>query len=108
MRTSIVGLFPKDVEEWAANICRLTHYDQRCVGSCVIVSNIIHSLVYDDTAPTYQQILDWGKKYDDRIKNYIELARKDNLNALELQNSNSMGYTLKTLAVALWAYWHAS
>ena len=108
MRTSIVGLFPKDVEEWAANICRLTHYDPRCVGSCVIVSNMIHSLVYDDTAPSFQQILDWGKKYDDRIKDYIELARQDNLNVLELQDSNSMGYTLKTLAVGLWAYWHAS
>ena len=45
MRTSIVGLFPKAVEECAVNICRLTHYDPRCVGSCAIVSLLIHSLV---------------------------------------------------------------
>jgi ADP-ribosylglycohydrolase len=108
MRTSIVGLFPKDVEEWAANICRLTHYDPRCVGSCVIVSNIIHSLVYDDITPAYEQIVDWGEKNDDRIKEYIDLAQEENLKALDLQDSNSMGFTLKTLAAALWAYWHAT
>jgi len=49
-----------------------------------------------------------GPVIDKVLSPPIELARKDNLNALELQNSNSMGYTLKTLAVALWAYWHAS
>ena len=55
MRTSIVGLFPKAVEECAANICRLTHYDPRCVGSCVIVSELIHSLVYDNKGLTYNR-----------------------------------------------------
>lgn len=34
MRTSIVGLFPNHVTECAENICKLTHYDPRRVGSC--------------------------------------------------------------------------
>ena len=46
MRTSVVGLFPKCVTECAENICKLTHYDPRCVGSCVIVSSLINALVY--------------------------------------------------------------
>ena len=107
MRTSIVGLLPADVEENAANICRLTHYDPRCVGSCVIVSEIIHSLVYDAISPSYEQIVEWGNKYDNRIKEYIDFALDNNINRLELQEVNSMGYTLKTLAAGLWAYWHA-
>ena len=64
MRTSIVGLFPKAVEECAANICRLTHYDPRCVGSCVIVSELIHSLVYDNKGLTYHQMVDIAQRYD--------------------------------------------
>lgn len=108
MRTSIVGLLPKNVEEHAANICRLTHYDPRCVGSCVIASEIIHSLVYDDVAPTYQQIVDWGNKYDGRIKEYIDLARENEITSLNLQDRKSMGYAHKTLAAGLWAYWHAT
>ena len=108
MRSSIVGLFTENVEEWAANICQLTHYDPRCVGSCVIVSNIIHSLVFENTAPTYEQIVDWGGKYDERIKEYIDLAHNEDIKVLNLQDEKSMGYTLKTLAAALWAYWHAT
>lgn len=107
MRTSIVGLLPKEVEESAANICRLTHYDPRCVGSCVIVSEIIHALVYKGVSPTYEQIVEWGGKYDDRIKEYIELAYNSDIDDLGLQDEKSMGYTLKTMAAGLWAYWHA-
>ena len=107
MRTSIVGLLPNNVEECAANICRLTHYDPRCVGSCVIVSKLIHSLVYDEEPINYSQIIDTARKYDERIEEYVDLAYNSNLiEALDLQNWDSMGYTLKTLAAGLWAYWH--
>jgi ADP-ribosylglycohydrolase len=107
MRTSIVGLFPKAVEECAANICRLTHYDPRCVGSCVIVSLLIHSLVYDEEKLTYHQMVDIGQKYDSRIREYIDLSLNTDIRALELQDWDSVGYTLKTLAAGLWAYWNA-
>ena len=108
MRTSIVGLFPKAVEECAANICRLTHYDPRCVGSCVIVSKLIHALVYGQLLPSYAQMIAEGRIFDDRIEEYIVLARQDDIDSLELQEDNSMGYTLRTLAAGLWAYWHAN
>jgi len=66
MRTSVVGLFPKAVEQCAVDICRLTHYDPRC------------------------------------------LSLNADIRVLELQDEKSMGYTLKTLAASLWAYWNAS
>lgn len=108
MRTSVVGLFPKAVEQCAVDICRLTHYDPRCVGSCVIVSSLIHSLVYDFEPLTYHQILDIANKYDERIAEYVDLSLNADIRALELQDGKSMGYTLKTLAASLWAYWNAS
>lgn len=46
MRTSVVGLVPDDIEKQAETICKLTHYDSRCVGSCVIAASIIHNLVW--------------------------------------------------------------
>ena len=108
MRTSIVGLFPTDVEQHAADICRLTHYDPRCVGSCVIVSELIHSLVYDSQPLSFEQIIEIGKKYDDRIEEYVYMAKDGTVESLRLQDEKTMGYTLKTLAIALWAYWHSS
>ena len=107
MRTSVVGLFPKAVEECAANICRLTHYDSRCVGSCVIVSLLIHSLVYEGRGLSYQQTIDLARKYDDRIIEYVDLSPNTDIRTLELQDEDSFGYTLRCLAAGLWAYWHA-
>jgi ADP-ribosylglycohydrolase len=106
MRTSIVGALPNDVEKAAADICRLTHYDPRCVGSCVIASELIHSLIYDSQPITYQQMVEIGEKYDERIKEYISLSREADIRTLGLQEEKSMGYTLKTLAVGLWTYWN--
>ena len=105
--TSIVGLFPKAVEECAANICRLTHYDPRCAGSCAIVSLLIHSLVYSNEKLSYHQIVDIGERYDSRIREYIDLSLNTDIRALELQDWDSVGYTLKTLSAGLWAYWNA-
>ena len=107
MRTSIVGLLPTDVEQSAADICRLTHYDPRCVGSCVIVSELIHAHIYGLTVPTYEQIIATSRKYDDRIAEFITLSQNQDIKALGLQEEGSIGYTLKTLAAGLWAYWHA-
>ncbi len=107
MRTSIVGLFPKAVEECAENICRLTHYDPRCVGSCAIVSLLIHSLVYEEEKLSYHKIVDIAQRYDSRIREYIDLSLNTDIRALELQDWDSVGYTLKTLAAGLWAYWNA-
>ena len=107
MRTSVVGLLPTDVRESAADICRLTHYDPRCVGSCVIVTELIHAHVYGLPVPTYEQIKMISRKYDDRIVEYITLSQNQDIKALGLQEEGSIGYTLKTLAAGLWAYWHA-
>ena len=105
MRTSVVGLFPKAVRTCAENICKLTHYDPRCVGSCVIVSELINALVYGNPIPRRLEMLDIAQDYDERIEEYINRSETDDIN--ELMDDEFMGYTLVTLSVALWAYWHA-
>ncbi len=108
MRTSIVGILPENEESAAADICRLTHCDARCVGSCVIVSEIIHRLIYDSSTLTFQQVVEIGDRYDVRISEYLSQHRGTDIAQLELSDSKSMGYTLKTLSAALWVYWNAS
>lgn len=107
MRTSVVGLFPKEVKACAENICRLTHYDQRCVGSCVIVSELIHALVYGEEPPSRSQMDSIARQYDFAICEYITKAWQER-DIKNLMDDDCMGYTLVTLSVALWAYWHAS
>ncbi len=107
MRTSVVGLFPKEVKACAENICRLTHYDPRCVGSCVIVSELIHALVYGEEPPSRSQMDSIARQYDFAICEYITKAWHER-DIKNLMVDDCMGYTLVTLSVALWAYWHAS
>ena len=107
MRTSVVGLFPKATTVCAEKICQLTHYDPRCVGSCVIVSELIHALVYGIEPPTRSQMKDIAKQYDMEIYDYIDNAWAEP-HVKPLVDYDNWGYTLSTLSVALWAYWHAS
>lgn len=105
MRTSVVGLFPKAVKTCAENICKLTHYDPRCVGSCVIASELIHTLVYGKPRPRRFEMINIAEEYDERIEEYIDRSETDDIN--DLMDDDAMGYTLVTLSVALWAYWYA-
>lgn len=85
-----------------------THYDPRCVGSCVIATLIIHKLVWKNRLLTYDEIRTIGKQYDERITEWIDLAyQSDDIAQLDLDEPYSIGYTLRTLAAALWCYWHA-
>lgn len=108
MRTSIVGLWPKNIETNAKLICQMTHYDSRCVASCVIASEIIYSLVWQRKEMTKGEIVTLGQRYDPECSQWIELAfNAENLSSLELDNEESMAYTYRTLAAALWCHWHA-
>ena len=107
MRTSVVGLFPKEVRTCAENICKLTHYDPRCIGSCVIVSELIHALVYGMESQTRSEMLDTVIQYDADICEYIDNAWLET-DVKKLVYYDNCGYTLVTLSVALWSYWHVS
>ena len=108
MRTSIMGTSPVVTEIEVANICRLTHYDPRCTGSCVIAVNIIQNLIFNGRELSLGEILAIAKRYDSRIVEYVNKAASvRSLDLLSVDDA-SMGYTLKTLAVALWCLWHCN
>ncbi|MDE6498138.1 MAG: ADP-ribosylglycohydrolase family protein [Muribaculaceae bacterium] len=109
MRTSVVGIPKIRTEQQAETICKLTHYDPRCIGSCVIVSLIIHNLIWNNKQLSVDEIKHIGNHYDQRIGEWIDAAYiSSDISSLELDKADSVGYTLRTLSAALWAYWHAS
>lgn len=105
MRTSVIGLLPNDVIRSAEDTCKLTHFDPRCIGSCVIVSSIIHSLVYENRALSYDEIIEIGERYDNSITEFVEKAYYGQFEDVDLED-DSMGYTLHCLFAALWCYFH--
>ena len=106
MRTSVIGCLNGNIEEMAADVCRLTHYDPRCVGSSVIVSMVIHQLVYHDYTMTLDEVEQLGRKYDSSIEFYVQRATDPDIASLQLGEKRKQGYTLKAMGAALWALWH--
>jgi ADP-ribosylglycohydrolase len=111
MRTSALGLWEySELEKVIVNtenICKATHFDPRCVGSCVIITSIIATLMQNGSLLTENELVEIAEKYDHRISDYIRLAKRGCLEQLELDERSSMGYTLKTLSAGLWAYFNA-
>lgn len=107
MRTSVIGLLRDNVEKNAIAACKVTHYEPRCVGSCVIASSVIHTIIWERREWTINEIKAIASKYDSRIDEWIDVAYKGNLSDLKSEGPKGIGYTLRTMSAAIWAYFHA-
>ena len=108
MRTSVVGLWPYNVIENAINVCRMTHYDPRCVCSCVIVCSLIYNMIWKNNYLTIREIVGLADKFEPECKEWILSAwSNENIESLKLDDEKTMAYTYRTLSAALWVYFHA-
>ncbi|XPV76538.1 MAG: ADP-ribosylglycohydrolase family protein [Desulfovibrio sp.] len=112
MRTSVLGIIglikPTMLNTYAQEICQLTHADERCVASCVVMVNTVHELLSNKSRHTaLRHSLELGPSYSDEIIPYVLPRLQKTISELELNNSSGQGYTLKTLSAALWALKHA-
>ncbi|MDE6123350.1 MAG: ADP-ribosylglycohydrolase family protein [Duncaniella dubosii] len=106
MRTSVMGLWNPYVQTWVDEACMLTHYDPRCVISCRIASVIIHNLVWADKTLSKEDILEMTT--DSELVAYIDTAYFcADIAELKIAEQPGIGYTYRTLAAALWCYWHS-
>lgn len=120
MRTSILGVWDYQNREHvisnAEMVCQLTHYDSRCVGSCVAICLMIRAFLQgeDELEDILQASIEAAILYDERIREYGEVAIHGTLEDLNLDEglhpgeANTIGYTLKTLAAGWWAMKHAA
>ena len=120
MRTSILGIWeyqsPEKIKDNAEQVCKITHYDPRCVGSCVAVCLAISSLLRgaSDIEKLIQEVMAQAVSYDSRIQEYFIKALQEPLEALDLDDGlnkgeeNQIGYTLKALGAGFWALKNAT
>ncbi len=112
MRTSILGTFDfwdnEKVIENTEKIAKVTHWDQRCVGSCVIVTSIISNILNENKFLNVSELIAIGNKYNTNIEPYITLSLSPRIEDLNLDEPIAIGYTLKALSAAIWAYIHAT
>ncbi|OJJ18808.1 hypothetical protein BKI52_24880 [marine bacterium AO1-C] len=112
MRTSVLGIWeynkPEKIRINATKVCKITHYDPRCVGSCVMVCLVISHLLQGKTdLELVSKLLTEGDIFDQRIRPFLQEHVRPNIAALNLSDQESIGYTLKALGAGLWALQYA-
>ncbi|MGI9213186.1 MAG: ADP-ribosylglycohydrolase family protein [Methylococcaceae bacterium] len=120
MRTAILGIWEYNdldkVRHNAEQVCKITHYDPRCVGSAVAVSMAISLLLQgmDSIPEILDRIVKETECYGPELVDYINLAIHGDLAYFDLDEglnpgdkNNSIGYTLKTMGAGFWALIHA-
>lgn len=113
MRTSVMGLWdfedPASVRANAAAVCKVTHFDPRCVASCVAVSLLVNALVHGRpvSGALFAEVRGVAELHDPRVADAFERAASPDIATLALDEAQSIGYTLKPLAAGLWALSHS-
>jgi ADP-ribosylglycohydrolase len=115
MRTSVLGIWdfrePKRVKENAEMVCKMTHCDPRCVGSCVLISLVISSLLWGETdiRTAVDDAASVAAVYDPGIQKYVNISKSRSPDDLKLDEGlepggqPAIGYTLKAMGAGLWA-----
>jgi len=123
MRTSVLGTFAfDDMDKLIHNtkqICKTTHADPRCIASCVAVCSAIGLLlrgeIYDESKPdTIKILVDKALEYANKELEGNEKHSKElyahalavKLSDLELDESQSIGYTYKAMGSAFYCILH--
>lgn len=120
MRTSILGVWEyqdiNKVKVNAENICKITHYDPRCIGSCVAVCVAISLMLQgvSNFSEIINQTIKESSGYDNRVTEYLELAKSASLQDFDLDEglnpgeSDRIGYTLKAMGAGFWVLKNAN
>ena len=113
MRTSVLGVWEYyDLDKVAQNakdICQITHYDPRCVASCIVVCIIIAEYLNGktDQATMLDTAISYASSFDPDIESLLCNLPND-IAQLHLDESKSIGYTYKALSAAIWAWQYTS
>lgn len=113
MRTSILGIWdfqsPECVRNNAEQVCKITHYDPRCISSCIAVCLAISLMLQgaSDIQNLIQEVARESIQYDPGIQVFFDIAMKGSLDALNLYEPDKIGYTYKPVGAGFWALQNA-
>jgi ADP-ribosylglycohydrolase len=100
---------PARLVEEAADSARATHYDPRCVWTTVVVCTVIaHALAQTEWDPAELATTVTAAGGPDEVGEAVLRAAGSDVAGLELDEPESMGYTIRTMTAGLWAQRNAN
>lgn len=98
MRTHPVALFSESDED-VAKVSMITHYDPRCVESCIVAARIIRLLIGGE-----EKSMSLLKTAVKGIKNHEVIDATLSAPSANEEELETTGYVIYTLKIALWAF----
>ncbi len=111
MRTSALGVYkynsPEQLISNTETVCKITHFDPRCVASCIAVTQAIGKMIQGEERieSLLREVFSVASPYDERVLECLDLASMEDISCLQL-DSGGIGYTLKATAAAFWSLKH--
>eukprot|EP00823_Brevimastigomonas_motovehiculus_P009935 TRINITY_DN97_c0_g1_i4.p1 TRINITY_DN97_c0_g1~~TRINITY_DN97_c0_g1_i4.p1 ORF type:complete len:396 (+),score=90.05 TRINITY_DN97_c0_g1_i4:188-1375(+) len=116
MRTSVLGCFEhEDLNKVIANttrVAQITHWDPRCVASCITITTLIAQMLQGkkhETLKEREALIDVSKDHAVSLlegkqkEEYLQYLNGKTLEDFALSHSTSIGYTLKCSACGVYA-----
>lgn len=101
-RSLIAGLFSPDPVNRGKDVCRVTHADPLCIGSCAVMARMSHDLLWNNHPTPIEELKAIAEEVDERIIPFIEWATEPTLTSLDLDDLDTFWYTRKTMGSGLW------
>lgn len=95
-----------DYQQKAREIALMTHYDTRCEVTSLISAIMARSLLFTGIPAEYDWLERIARDEDPRVLPYLEIAKNGELEDLDLDDEDTLAWTRKCMASALWTVWH--
>ena len=97
---------PAHLEEDTRRITLMTNDDSRCVSSTTVIARVAHDLLYNGEVTPIEKLVEICQDIDPRTIPHLMAAYEGELEDLEIDDEETMMFTRKSMASALWALWH--
>jgi len=108
MRTSVLGIWQfhdeAAIKRNAEAVCKITHFDPRCVASCLAVTLAISRMLIgeNDIEKLLRDIEAEVSPLDQRVAASFAWAKEQSIGVMEL-DGEGIGYTLKATGAGFWS-----
>lgn len=97
---------PDELAENTRKLVLITHDDSRCVATAKIFATLMQSLFFKGEEPDYEVLEEISLRIDPRTTKYLQAARDGNIEHLKIDDPDTLSWTRKSMAAALWGFWH--
>lgn len=107
-RGLVTGLLSskEDIDDRTRQLVLMTNDDTRCVSSAMMIARMANSLLHTGEPASYKDLIAICNPVDTRTIPFLDIAYHGSIENLDLDDPDTLSWTRKCMAAALWPIWH--